>query len=741
MHWIDGLIMIVPVVLVTGIALKARRYVTGVADFLTAGRVAGRYVVSVANGEAVMGLVSLIAMFELYYSSGFALAFWGNLVAPVSLILGLTGFCVYRFRETRAMTLGQFFELRYSKSFRIFAAVLQSISGILNYAIFPAVGARFFLYYADLPLSVSVLGLEFSTFGLLMAAFLATAVLIVTLGGQLTILVTDCVQGLLSYPMYVIVVVYLFYKLSWADQIAPTLLDRPPGASMLNPYDIANLRDFNLVFILVGLVGGILNRMSWSGTQGFNTAAASPHEQKMGNVLGSWRAGFSGLMFVLLAMAAYTFLHHPDFADAARDVRAKLAVKTLADVAPHAPIDPATPRDVQAALKAHDPGRAGAFGTIYHQMQVPMALRSLLPIGITGVFCAIMIFLMVSTDTAYLHSWGSILVQDLILPFRKKPFTPRQHLFLLRLAITLVAVFAFFFSFFFSQIDYILMFFAITGAIWLGGAGPCIVLGLYWKRGTTAGAFGALIGGSILAAGGIVLQQTWMTRVYPFLLARGWTESLDRLLQTLSAPLHPYVVWTLTPEKFPINSQELYLITMLVSLSLYVGLSWLTGREAFNMDRLLHRGPYRREGCDLPPEKFSFQRILGIDAQYTRGDRILAWSVFLWSFVWGFGGFLVLVLWNAISPWPNAWWAAWFFWTSIVLGCVIGTITTIWFTLGGTWDLVRLFRRLQQKPTDLRDDGRVIDHVSADDLPVPERHFPALARRSAVGEDAGSGRR
>ena len=38
--------------------------------------------------------------------------------------------------------------------------------------------------------------------------------------------------------------------------MAPSLLARPAGESMLNPFDVANLRDFNLFFILVGIVSG-----------------------------------------------------------------------------------------------------------------------------------------------------------------------------------------------------------------------------------------------------------------------------------------------------------------------------------------------------------------------------------------------------------------------------------------------------------------------------------------------------
>jgi len=142
MATLDWIILAVPFMIVLGVTLYSRRFVKGVADFLAAGRVAGRYVVCVAGAEASMGLITVIAIFEQYYKVGFAVGHWGGLVAPVALIITLTGFCIYRFRETRAMTMGQFFEIRYSRRFRIFTGSLQSLSGILNYGLFPAVGAR-----------------------------------------------------------------------------------------------------------------------------------------------------------------------------------------------------------------------------------------------------------------------------------------------------------------------------------------------------------------------------------------------------------------------------------------------------------------------------------------------------------------------------------------------------------------------------------------------------------------------
>ena len=49
MHWIDWLIVLCPLALVAWIGIKTQKYVKGVSDFLSAGRVAGRYVVCVAS--------------------------------------------------------------------------------------------------------------------------------------------------------------------------------------------------------------------------------------------------------------------------------------------------------------------------------------------------------------------------------------------------------------------------------------------------------------------------------------------------------------------------------------------------------------------------------------------------------------------------------------------------------------------------------------------------------------------
>ena len=237
MHWIDWLLVLCPLVLVAWIGIKTQKYVKGVADFLSASRVAGRYVVCVASGEAAMGLISLVGMFEVFFNSGLAYNFWGQISDPLGIIFLLTGFCIYRYRESRAMTMGQFLEIRYNRPFRIYAGILQSISGVINYAIFPADGARFLVYFCDLPITVCLFGSwTIPTFMIVMAIFLTLAVFLATMGGQITIMSTDCIQGIISYPLYAIVVIFLLSKFSWFNDIIPPMLqNRPSGKSFLNP--------------------------------------------------------------------------------------------------------------------------------------------------------------------------------------------------------------------------------------------------------------------------------------------------------------------------------------------------------------------------------------------------------------------------------------------------------------------------------------------------------------------------
>lgn len=753
MQWIDWAIVAFPVIFVLGLAIYCRKYIRGVSDYVAAGRVAGRYVMCVAGLESGLGIMYLVSMTEVKYQAGFAMAFWYMLGAPVAMILGLTGFCIYRFRETKALSLGQFLEMRYSRSFRIFAASVRTLAEMLCNGIAPAIAAGFFIYFLGLPHKITVLGFTIPTFSIVVGSVLTMSIVIMWNGGRLSLLVTDTIQGLLSYPIFVVIVAFVLYHFSWDTQIAPVMADRTTGESFLNPFDASQLRDFNLFMVIAGIALSVINRGNWLGNDGTN-AGRTPHEQKMAGVLGAWRGGFSGLMALVIALAVITFMCHKDFAVQSREARLELAGKAAEAVVPDAEtrqklaenlaaIPPTTHTigvddpyshknnaDTPYMTAAgdtfgHDPKGNDifqSFRTAYHQMMMPLVMRHLLPTGMLGMFCLMMVTMMLATETSRMFNSSSTLIQDVVLPLHKNPMTPQRHMAWLRAGGVIVAVLFFIFSLFFRSVDFIVMFTTIVLSIWMGGAGSVILGGLYSRFGNTAGAYASIITGAVISVAAIIVQQTWAAHVYPFIDAHGWTQGIGAFLEAATKHTAPYVQWKMDAVKFPINSIEISVIATLFSMVAYVAVSLLTYRGAYNLDRMLHRGQYNTDGDQhVTEETKSFKtfmaKLIGLSPECTKGDKVLIWSVFLWSFVYQvIICFVVVLIWNLIWPWPTSWWTHYFFWTSMVVAAIVGVITTVWFMIGGFIDTRRMFKDLENSVNNPLDDGWVKGHVSLMDV-------------------------
>ncbi len=752
MHLVDWIIVLVPVFFVLAMAIYVRKYVRGVADFLAAGRVAGRYVISVGDMQAALAVITLIAICEKEYQCGMAMLFWNNLTIPVGVFLSLTGYCLYRYRQTKCLSIGQFLEIRYNRPLRIIAAFIRTVAEMTTNAIGPAVAARFFIYFIGLPLTVNIFGLHISTFALVMVVVLFMAMLVIWPGGRISLLVTDAIQGLMGYPIFVIFTVFVLSEMSWTHDVAPVMLDRAAGESFLNPMDINSLRDFNLFALIVTIIGTILNRAAWIGNDTTNSGR-NAHEQKMAGILGAWRNGFAILMLNLLALFMVTVMLSGNFAGEAREIRIALADKVASETIGDQAVRRKIINDIVAIpaakhtigvdkpysrknnpdiiyldtvhkhLEATPEGNTTfqQFRTLYYQMMAPTLLRKKLPVGIMGLFVLLMTMLMLSTDDSRIFNASTTLIQDVIMPFRKKPFKPEQHLFWLRVMSVAVCLFFLVASLFFAQIDFITMFMSIMCALWLGAAGPIMVGGLYTRFGTATGAFCALIFGSGVSFVGLLLQRTWSSHVYPWLAETGNLKYISAAFNSVTSTFSPYIVWEMNPVKFPVNSYEIYFLAMMLGIGGYVIGSLITYRQPFNLDRLLHRGRYSDGESMVNKSAWTWQNIygklIGIDDEYTLGDKIIAWSVFSYSIVFQFlAAFVGVLIWNTVSPWPVEWWSWYFFIVVIVVGIIMGSVSTVWFMVGGIIHLRHLFRDLASRVNNPLDDGWVVGHVSRMDV-------------------------
>ncbi len=639
-----------------------------VADFMAAGRAAGRYLLSISSGIAALGAITVVANFEMGYEAGFAMSWWGLSMALVTTILAVSGWVNYRFRETRALTLAEFFERRYSRRFRIFAGLVAFSAGLINFGIFPAVGARFFIYFMDLPPSYALLGLTLPTYPTAMLILLATALYFVYSGGQVAVILTDFLQGMVTNTVFVVLAVFLMLS-------ADVLSRMPPGKSKLNPFDTNYVETFNFWYFLIGVFGVMYGAMSWQGTQAYNTSAKSAHEAKMGLVMGIWRGYPTGLVMLFVPILAFTVMHHPDWTGLQNDVTSTLAT-----------IDGAAVRN---------------------QMRVPLVLAKLLPTGLIGAMAAVMLSAFVSTHTTYLHSWGTIFIQDVVMPFRKAPMAPEQHLRLLRWAIAGVAVFIFMFSLLYEQNQAILLFFAITGAIFAGGSGAVIIGGLYWKRGTTPAAWTAMLSGSSIAVSGIILGKASDDMKST---GKAFWGAFDWLAPDAATGAAQWIATNLP------NGQEIWGLGMACSAVLYVLVSLLYKPREFDLDRLLHRGPHAIAGETTveDPAPSRGWRMLGMGREFSRRDRALYVLTYTWTAAWtivfiiGTSWFLTRrVTHGNWGGYDSVWIRYWEIYLWIQIG--ISAVVVIWFGIGGLSDLRSMIRQLATMERDPNDDGRVRD--------------------------------
>ena len=170
----------------------------------------------------------------------------------------------------------------------------------------------------------------------------------------------------------------------------------------------------------------------------------------------------------------------------------------------------------------------------------------------------------------------------------------------------------------------------------------------------------------------------------------------------------------------PINSYEWYFITMLVTLTIYIVVSYLTLKEPFNLERMLHRGKYSLgEGSVIKTQwtfRNVFQKIIGITPEYTTGDKVIAWSYFVYCFIYRFGiTFVLAAVWNAISPWPVEYWGIYFLIVFLIVPGIASAITGVWLAIGGYCDMRNLFKDLEARIINHLDDGRVESNMSVAD--------------------------
>ena len=138
---------------------------------------------------------------------------------------------------------------------------------------------------------------------------------------------------------------------------------------------------------------------------------------------------------------------------------------------------------------------------------MPKLLGAIVPSGFLGLLVAGMLAASMSTYSAYLLAWSSVLARDVIACTRKTDLSPQTTIRVIRISAVVLGLYLLVFGLLYRIPDTAFQYLLVTGAMYMAGALGSVAAGVYWKRANTVGAFAALILGAVTPAAFLVLEK------------------------------------------------------------------------------------------------------------------------------------------------------------------------------------------------------------------------------------------
>ena len=342
---------------------------------------------------------------------------------------------------------------RFGKRTRVLAAVISVIAGILNMGLFPKMGAIFIAYATGLAATHEDPTLLVNT----ITTVLIVVVLVYTiLGGMVSVIITDFAQFVV---LGVGMGLGLYYclthpELGW-DRMMTTLAEHR-GERAFNPLAAEGYGwtwvSFNLLITVAAMV-------AWAPELSRALTARSQRIAVRTYLVASPDRFVGYCIPVLWGVAAYCLIAN----------RPELRVLFFPD---------------GLGGEAVDAGRA-----------MPLTLGKIVPTGLLGVLVAGLLAAFMSTHDSYFLCWSSIIARDIALPLSGDRLTQRRQIRITRISIVCIGIFLLVWSVWYELPSSVWNYMAVTGAIYIAGAGVSIIGGIYWRRASSAGAVAALLGG------------------------------------------------------------------------------------------------------------------------------------------------------------------------------------------------------------------------------------------------------
>jgi SSS family solute:Na+ symporter len=452
-NWpIDGSIIGLYLLVTMAAGLAMRKYINRVDDFLVAGREMDVFLGIASLAATEFGIVTCMYAAQNGYLYGFAGATPGILMAIAMLFVGLTGFCIKPLRDSGVITLPELIEKRFGPRIRWASGVVIVLGGLLNMGVFLRVGGEFLVQVSGIGSQPS--GTNHHYLEIMMTVLLVGVAVYTILGGMLSVLVTDFLQFIVMSAGLLAVTILILYKVGW-DTIVNTV-ERNHGAGGFNPFVNKNLGWSYVLFNAF-----------------INTAAVLTWQTTIARVLAA-RDTATGLK--IYTRTSFFFV-------------CRFLIPGLWGIAALATV-----------------------GKVANTMEaMPRYLGEAVPAGMMGLLIAAMLAADMSTDSSYMLTWGSVIYNDIMAPFRRTKWSERKGILVNRCIIALIGVFLLFYGLWYPLEGALWDYLALTGTIYLASMSVLLVACCYWPRANSWGAAASIVVSAVIPCAYLVLKQTAST--------------------------------------------------------------------------------------------------------------------------------------------------------------------------------------------------------------------------------------
>ena len=454
---VDGSIIGVYLLITMVVGIAIRKYVGKVEDFLVARREMDVYLGIASLAATEFGIVTCMYAAQNGYDKGFAGAIPGLLTFAAMFLVGYTGFCIKPLRDSGVMTIPELFQKKYGSRVRWAAGVVIVLGGLLNMGVFLRTGGDFL---------VTVAGLNPGYLKIMMTALLIGVAAYTILGGMLSVLVTDFLQFIVMSAGLIAVTFLILGQVGW-DTLVDTVQTHH-GAGGFNPFLNETMGWSYVVFNAL-----------------LNTAAVLTWQTQIARVLAAkdsrtGRRVYTGTSFFFVA---------------------RFLIPGIWGIAALAVL---TPQEVGGSTL----------------LAMPKMLGKLVPPGLMGLLIAAMLAADMSTDSSYMLTWGSVIYNDIMAPFRRTKWSEKKGLFWNRTIIAIIGVFLLIYGLWYELKGDLWTYLGITGTIYLSSMSVLLIACCYWKRANNWGATAAIIFGAAVPVATLVLQKVgpwtdWVTKNGP----------------------------------------------------------------------------------------------------------------------------------------------------------------------------------------------------------------------------------